>query len=463
MSFNLSEFQQSSANVGKHRRTCGVSDNFTEAWRSLKHCRETEETSGDQREPSRTQVRGWPWTIKSNLGETVERLQITLQKLGEFERTLVLLWQPRGTVENLRDPERSRYDRRSPGGISEMFKEHLKNLEVPWQNSTLARTSANLSKAQRTATGLTEIQRIQRNPNESPTGFESGWISANVGEPCWSWAKRSKFWHTLSNLYECQRTWEALLGTSKNFEARSLETFEFFYCDVQNPSELLPQRTFCTWANLAQPEWTVENLWALENLSSPEWPSETLDLWIFIETDGTLWKIVEPCGLFWDLMEPSWTLQKRIEPYLTSQNFGDCWMVFLDLPEHFGCVLGGEALIFSILSEHVRNFVNFWRILQTIGKPSRVVKGYFVLGKALWGSWYQQSVLVLSPRSLTTSARTVQLSWTLRNMVDAFSNFVKARKVLCYFYCIPEFSEPWHNLGELVSTLQKVLNLVEVP
>ena len=58
MSVNLSEFQRSSANVGKHVRTCGVSDNITEAWRSLKHCRETEKTSGDQREPLRTQVRG---------------------------------------------------------------------------------------------------------------------------------------------------------------------------------------------------------------------------------------------------------------------------------------------------------------------------------------------------------------------------------------------------------------------
>ena len=91
------------------------------------------------------------------------------------------------------------------------------------------------------------------------------------------------------------------------------------------------------------------------------------------------------------------------------------------------CV-GRRNCDFSILSEHFQELCERSSLFQTIGKPSRVVEGCFQLGKALWCSWYQQSVLVLSPGSLTRFARTVQPSWTSRNMVDAFLKLCEGEK-----------------------------------
>ena len=79
-----------------------------------------------------------------------------------------------------------------------------------------------------------------------------------------------------------------------------------------------------------------------------------------------------------------------------------------------------------------RTFQDFCELLTYISdpfeEPFRVVESHFVLGKALWCSSSQRSVLVLSSGSITTSARTVQPPWTLRNMVDAFSKLCKGEK-----------------------------------
>ena len=80
-----------------------------------------------------------------------------------------------------------------------MFKEHQKNLGVPWQNSTLAGTSAN---PQLSSANLHGPDRNPENPNESQRVFESGRISANLAERGRSEASFGTPYRTCMNVRE---------------------------------------------------------------------------------------------------------------------------------------------------------------------------------------------------------------------------------------------------------------------
>ena len=232
---------------------------------SDKERREEKSADKERRKKTYEQTRKTHWqsekrTYWQREGKNTEKKnhwKRKMRKIHPFEKEKATPWNKKEKTTLLKKKKQEKTNRWRRTEENPIKKKTLLKKGKPFsKRKTKEKRTANLSKAQRTATGLTETLRIQRNPNESPTSFESGRISANVGEPWRTWAKRSKFWHTLSNLYECQRTWEALLGTSKNFEERTLETFEFYYCDVENLSGLLPQRTFL---HLSEPERTVLN------------------------------------------------------------------------------------------------------------------------------------------------------------------------------------------------------------
>ena len=95
------------------------------------------------------------------------------------------------------------------------------------------------------------------------------------------------------------------------------------------------------------------------------------------------WNLVEDRGTLWTLLGPHGTFLNITETHRTSSNLTELWRLLdgvLDLPEHFWCFFGGESLIFRYFPEHVQELCERSSFFQTIGKPSRVVEGYFVLG-----------------------------------------------------------------------------------
>ena len=250
---NSSDLQRTLVNIGERVEFQTTSPMHRDHWNTVEKPQVAKENRRERR------FVGDLWQSNRTLEKPL-RDSKHLSELGEFERVLSQPRAPQRTWETLRDHDMTIDCLRESQRCSKNTRRTLGYLR---QNSTLARTSANLSKAQRTAMGLTKTQRIQRNPNEFTTSFESGRISANVGEPWRTWAKRSKFWHTLSNLYEPQRTStsETLSATIKNL-GRTPENLEE------------PWRS-----------WQI-----VENLRETS-ASETLTLWNLVETGGTLWKI----------------------------------------------------------------------------------------------------------------------------------------------------------------------------
>ena len=238
-----------------------------------------------------------------------------------------------------------------------------------------------------------------------------------------------RLWHvqTFLEIFWCAYTFSTVAQYIHSWT--DLVDFQPFCCQDRDRDntifmcQILHSPTFAEpWHNFVAPFSTLQNycrtlsnyvetvVQYLEQLSSPLEPCVTFWVsWNFVKYYATQWIPIDPCGsqwisygTFWSLVDSCWSTMEhsRIQPeaHETLGNIVELWWrfitFFLNLLKHFWCVFLVKNLWkLLILSEHFRIFVNCWRILQTLGKLCGVVEGYFVLGKALWCSSSQRSVL----------------------------------------------------------------------
>ena len=183
----------------------------------------------------------------------------------------------------------------------------------------------------------------------------------------------------------------------------------------------------------------------MENLRKPQRPSETLNLWNLVETDGTLGKLVEPCGLFWDLLEHSRTFA---EVHRTLCDI-------LELLRTFRVLLGPPGALLFFLVKNLRK--PFFTFRTFVGRCLNFGKAYFEPSENISGPlgfFFRTSEGPVVPygahirEPFDVFQNCVQPSWTSRNMVDAFLSLCKASESFFESVAILHtrtFSDPLEN------------------